>query len=1763
MKANTHPAGNWLPATNNYALLFCLILTICTSVFGVEANEEWVERYNGPANGTDQAYALAVDNSGNVYVTGHSGGSGTFADYATVKYNPDGNQLWVARYNGPGNSGDNARALALDNSGNVYVTGYSTGSGTGNDYATIKYSSEDGNQLWVARYNGPGNSVDIAAALAVDNSGNVYVTGFSTGSGTGYDYATVKYGPDGNQLWVARYNGPGNDYDNARALAIDNSGNVYVTGTSTGTEYDYATVKYSPDGNQLWVARYNGPGNSTDNANDLAVDNSGNVYVTGESIGSGTNYDSTTIKYGPDGNQLWVARYNGPTNGYDDSKALAVDNSGNVYVTGECYGSSITYDYATIKYNSDGNQLWVAFYNSDANLEDTPTALKLDNYGNVYVTGTVYTSGTNRDTMTVKYAPNGEQLWAARYRGDVNGFGGPYALAVDNSSNVYVTGCGDGIGTQYDYVTIKYEQGHYFVIYVDANATGANDGSSWANAYNYLQNALWAVEPNYEIWVAQGTYKPDETTGFPDGNDSRYVAFPLKNNVALYGGFTIGGGNWASRDTNSHQTILSGDIGIDSCDIDNSYHVVTGSNTNFTAILDGFIITAGNANGSYPYNDGGGMYNSSGSPTVTNCIFSGNTAWEGGGMFNFNSSPVLTNCTFSYNSAIHSSGGGMSNSHSNSMLTNCNFIGNSASDWGGGMFNGSSSPTLNNCTFTGNSAIVGNGGGMYNFVSSPTLANCTFIDNSASYYGGGMHNENECSPALTNCAFIGNSALYYGGGIYSYHGSITLIDCNFSGNSAPISGGGMYSLIDELNLVAGTSISIADEFNINAASRVQGTGNIIIELGGEMIIDSNAVVDLNDPCDPNIKGTIQCDGLLDVKGNGKLKHATVNVSRQAGGYFGKFEVEDSAQATNLDIHTDGDRFMDVNSSTFTGTIANNRIYVTITEGQNGSDEGILEVRGLELPSHPCDFNDPNVKVCQIGSGTMPAFDTNFWTLERLEIAAGAKVTLMNRFSSGNGDPEVSYAKNLVLGAGSVLNVGVNHLFYTNLTGDFNSIVRDAQLGFSLNVIDCDSNAEFQSLVGSNNYIDPADPCLNRIQVERVTGLEPDPNGIMKMTNLEDPCSSDVIYARAKARFAPASEDKIQIQFNYLFNTSDPCAQIVVYLSDVAELLEPDDPCRPSHYIEVGRISNPSYPRPGSAGSGRFGDFDKYVDTNGLDLSQGTWVELELIEPVSGGLFARGYDKSMRSMNEDVHADASIDNWGASISCQTCWGKCRDIVFDCLVIEEDFLKVVTGTGTSNSPTCVDGVFSGDGYTDPYDTPSWDWMLHDEERKYLCEQVLLSGEGTFTASGFRALGEPGILLNLNNLNDLLISGKRGSTDNAIKMKDRLYVFNSNYDYMQYIGLEPNDRCNIRVVRGQGSDLYQVNSEKGVFRLDTGAQIVPPGQVPCDVNEPRYNLPAAVYAGVLGTDDAPYGRPVLDAAFDANFVYIVPVVVVPNSNVPYAAAAKLQLNPYRVVKLYDGNVLPNDNQREYRNTLREIELDSAGNVYVTNANKMNASDILWKFEPNGLIRRLELDPCDPCSPRVRAPAGMCVSSATNMLYIASSLCGETDPNSTVIHGFSTATLSPARTITVSGMQHVTSIAEDPVTKSLWVTGFNFNSNHAPDIFYDPYLAKVSLGNNDVNALIISDANDLAMPLSICWTGALQAPPPELCGGADLNGNGTVNMRDLAILARHWLNSNCGAPNNPCEGADLQPETSPDGDVDLLDLDILATYWLNTNCQ
>ena len=263
-------------------------------------------------------------------------------------------------------------------------------------------------------------------------------------------------------------------------------------------------------------------------------------------------------------------------------------------------------------------------------------------------------------------------------------------------------------------------------IYVNQNATGANNGTSWANAYKDLQPALIAAVSGDTLRVAQGVYKP--TAGY-----SRAPTFQLKNRVTLYGGYPTGGG---TRNPAANVTTLSGDIGTVGDNSDNSYHVVTGRETDNTAVLDGFTITGGNASGGDPDDRGGGMYSKAGSPTVQNVIFTGNSATnDGGGMYG--GDPRLTNVTFTGNRA-GGNGGGMY--VSSSQLTNVSFSGNSASSSGGGMYwtrDLSVRQTLANVTFSGNRAGK-NGGGIYNAGSSPTVRNTVLWGNTPDQIANGF-----------------------------------------------------------------------------------------------------------------------------------------------------------------------------------------------------------------------------------------------------------------------------------------------------------------------------------------------------------------------------------------------------------------------------------------------------------------------------------------------------------------------------------------------------------------------------------------------------------------------------------------------------------------------------------------------------------------------------------------------------------------------------------------------------------------------------------------------------------------------------------------------------------------------------------------------------------------------------------------------------------------------------------------------------------------
>ncbi|MCG3155930.1 MAG: hypothetical protein DKINENOH_02538 [bacterium] len=430
-----------------------------TSKYNQNGREEWTAFYDGTGRGIDRAYALALDGSGNVYVGGTSYGARTNDDYVVVKYDAVGHEQWAALYDGETKNWDDFFDFAVDDLGNAYVTGMSEGHGQ-LKMVTVKFN-RSGTLEWVQTYDGPGSHQALGIAIAVDRTGNAIVTGYNAGASD--DYTTIKYSPMGNELWVRHYDGPGQEQDRATALAIDAGGNVYVTGESrgAGTGNDYATIKYDGDGNELWVARHNGAGptNSFNCAYDIAVDDLSNVYVAGVSRGARTSSDFVTVKYNFAGELQWLTRYNGPVNGVDSPSFLKLDEHGNVYVAGWSYGVGTSVDYAVVKYDNAGVEQWRARYNGPGNGQDFINALAVDEQENVYVTGSSLGADQNTDFATIKYNAAGEERWVARYSGQAQSSSDvAYDLAVNASGEVIVTGSSLELDTGFDFTTIKYDR---------------------------------------------------------------------------------------------------------------------------------------------------------------------------------------------------------------------------------------------------------------------------------------------------------------------------------------------------------------------------------------------------------------------------------------------------------------------------------------------------------------------------------------------------------------------------------------------------------------------------------------------------------------------------------------------------------------------------------------------------------------------------------------------------------------------------------------------------------------------------------------------------------------------------------------------------------------------------------------------------------------------------------------------------------------------------------------------------------------------------------------------------------------------------------------------------------------------------------------------------------------------------------------------------------------------------------------------------------
>lgn len=391
---------------------------------------------------------------------------------------------------------DVATAMAIDSSGNAIVTGYSKGPGSGYDYLTLKYDP-NGNLLWSERLDGGTKGDDKPVAVQTDSEGNVYVTGASA-SKDNADYLTAKYSATGVLQWKERFNGAGNGFDTATGLAVTATGNVVVTGYSMGKNsgYDCVTVAYDSMGHELWNHVYNGPENEDDFATSIGTDNSGDVIVTGYSKTKRDGAGYLTIKYSALGKPLWIRQFAIGETHVAKATSLAVDPDGGVCVTGYAQGSHPTYDYVTVRYDANGKALWAKRLDGPGHGDDKPAAIVRTPDGDYIVTGESFGGdASGKDILTVRYSANGREEWQKRFDG--SGLSdSASAMAIDPKTGFVVTGLSVGQDSGSDILTVKYQ----------------SDGEiGWSAKYNGQANDLdrpvaVGVNIESEVYVAGSSW---------------------------------------------------------------------------------------------------------------------------------------------------------------------------------------------------------------------------------------------------------------------------------------------------------------------------------------------------------------------------------------------------------------------------------------------------------------------------------------------------------------------------------------------------------------------------------------------------------------------------------------------------------------------------------------------------------------------------------------------------------------------------------------------------------------------------------------------------------------------------------------------------------------------------------------------------------------------------------------------------------------------------------------------------------------------------------------------------------------------------------------------------------------------------------------------------------------------------------------------------------------------------------------------------------
>jgi hypothetical protein len=372
----------------------------------------WVDLYDSPNDGIDTPEYIGVDSDGYVYVCGDVGAS-SYAwkmNPCIIKYDASGNRQWVYQYNGPNSLDDRVEGFGIDGNNNIFIVGYTqiqTGSPGREDYMLIKLLPT-GDTAWVRTLPTGNQTFDRLYDVAFDDSNYIYVTGGMTLAGN-YDIAVIKYNQNGDTLWVKTYDGDANGNDVPYGIGVDDSGYVYVGGYTVGATQDYLALKYDANGNFIWDATFNGDGNGLDAPRDMTVDANGNVYIVGETT-QNSQKDFLVVKFTNAGSVAWDFQYDSGGNMneliFNNKALIKVDNQGYVYFGGNTYyvpaGLTLT-NSMTFKLDPDGHIVWYNRYNGPGNDYDHIRAITLDNNANCFVTG--YSEGEygNWDLYVLKF----------------------------------------------------------------------------------------------------------------------------------------------------------------------------------------------------------------------------------------------------------------------------------------------------------------------------------------------------------------------------------------------------------------------------------------------------------------------------------------------------------------------------------------------------------------------------------------------------------------------------------------------------------------------------------------------------------------------------------------------------------------------------------------------------------------------------------------------------------------------------------------------------------------------------------------------------------------------------------------------------------------------------------------------------------------------------------------------------------------------------------------------------------------------------------------------------------------------------------------------------------------------------------------------------------------------------------------------------------------------------------------------------------------